>query len=109
MAKFPQISLPLNKKEYEHIFQMFSICLPDKNTRDSLQQHLIRKQIFSKVYFKPIHLTSYYMQKFGTKPGMLPVTEFISERILTLPLYPNMTNEEKNYLVDSISEFFDSI
>ena len=41
------------------------------------------------------------------KKGMLPITEKISEQVLTLPMYPNMTLEEKNYLVDSISEYFD--
>ena len=36
---------------------------------------------------------------------MLPMTEKISQQVLTLPMYPNMTNEEKNYLIDSIDEF----
>jgi perosamine synthetase len=39
---------------------------------------------------------------------MLPITELVSSQILTIPIYPNMTNEEINYLTDSISEFFDS-
>ena len=37
---------------------------------------------------------------------MLPVTENIAKTVLTLPLYPNMTQEEKKYLIDSINEFF---
>ncbi len=37
----------------------------------------------------------------------LPMTENISERILTLPMYPNMTQEEKEYLVNSIDSFFE--
>ena len=67
---------------------------------------LIKKQIFSKVYFKPIHLTSFYKKKFNEKEGMLPITEKISKTVLTLPLYPNMTQEEKKYLIDTIHEFF---
>ena len=39
---------------------------------------------------------------------MLPITELVSEQILTVPIYPNMTNEEINYLTDSISEFFEN-
>ena len=46
--------------------------------------------------------------RFGTSEGMLPVTEAVSEQVLTLPIYPNMTNEEKSYLVDSVNEFFES-
>jgi len=37
-----------------------------------------------------------------------PVTESVSEQVLTLPIYPNMTDEEKSYLVDSVNEFFES-
>lgn len=48
------------------------------------------------------------MQKFGTKNGSLPITEKIAERILTLPIFPNMTLEEKEYLVASVSEYFES-
>ena len=38
---------------------------------------------------------------------MLPITEKISEHVLTLPLFPNMSSEEKTFLVDSIDEFFE--
>jgi perosamine synthetase len=51
----------------------------------------------------------YYKKYFKDEVISLPVTESISERILILPLYPNMTSEEKIYLTESISEFFDSI
>jgi perosamine synthetase len=50
----------------------------------------------------------YYKKYFKDKIISLPVTESLSERILTLPLYPNMTNDEKQYLVDSIDEFFEN-
>ena len=93
---------------HEHIFQMFSFRLKNKSIRDKLHDFLIQKKIFSKVYFSPIHLNSFYMKKFETYRGMLPITESISEQILTVPLYPNMTHEEKDYLVASISEFFES-
>jgi len=109
ISKFSQINVPQVPEGYEHIYQMYTIQLPDKKTRDSLQKFLLDKRIFCKVYFKPIHLTSFYMKEFKTKPGMLPETEGIAEQVLTLPLYPNMTIEEKNYLIESIAEFFESI
>ena len=86
---------------------MYTIRIKDKQTRNLLQQHLLYKQIFSKVYFYPIHLTEYYKEKFPTKENSLPITEKISNQVLTLPMYPNMTNEEKNYLTESILEFFE--
>jgi len=107
LKKFPQIITPISPDGYEHIYQMYTIRLATNKMRDDLKNHLLAKRIFSKVYFEPIHLTPFYREKFNFKEGYLPVTEQISQQILTIPLFPNMTMEEKNYLVDSISEFFD--
>ena len=38
---------------------------------------------------------------------ILPITEKISEQVLPLPMYPNMENEEKEYLIDSVSQYFE--
>ena len=62
---------------------------------------------FPKVYFSPIHKTEFYKEKYPNVDNELSVTNLISSQVLTLPLYPNMTNEEKNLLVNSISEFFE--
>ncbi len=86
---------------------MYTIRLETKKLRNDLQSFLTSKGIFSKIYFYPIHLTKFYQEKFGTKLGLLPVTESLSEQILTLPMFPNMTNEEKKLIVDSIDEFFE--
>ena len=108
LSKYSEIQVPKPPSGYEHIYQMFTIKLPDKKTRDDLHQHLIKKRIFSKVYFNPIHLNSFYMQYFGTKKDSLPITEKLSQQMLTLPIYPNMTSEEKEYLIASIFEYFES-
>jgi len=108
LSKIPEIVLPSPPEGFEHIYQMYSIRLPNKKIRDNLQNFLLTKKIFSKVYFQPIHLTDFYMKNFGTKPNLLPITEMISEQILTLPLYPNMTEEEKEYLISSIKIFFEN-
>ena len=86
---------------------MYTIRLKNQKLRDGLHDFLIKKQIFSKIYFSPIHTTSFYKRKFPTDNTLLPITEKISEEVLTLPMYPNMTTEEKNFLIDSISEFFE--
>jgi perosamine synthetase len=107
LSKYPQIKVQNPPEGFEHIYQMYTIRLSNKKTRDGLHGHLSEKRIFSKVYFTPIHLTSFYQQKFGIKQNMLPVTEKVSEEVLTLPMYPNMSTEEKDYLVESIAEFFE--
>ena len=108
LSKFPQIKVPNPPPGYDHIYQLYTIRMSDSKTRDELHEHLTRKKIFSRVYFSPIHLTQFYKEKYPTDSGSLPVTERISQQVLTIPLYPNMTMEEKEYLVNSISEFFES-
>jgi perosamine synthetase len=105
LMKHESIQVPSEPSGYTHIYQMYSILLSTKKLRDNLQEHLINDKIFSKVYFDPIHLTDFYKEKI--KDVSLPVTEDISERILTLPMYPNMTQEEKDYLISSIDTFFE--
>lgn len=108
LSKFSQIQTPHVPNGYGHIYQMYVIRLENQEIRDKLHDFLLKKKIFSKVYFHPIHLTDFYKKKFGCKENTLPITEKISQQVLTLPLYPNMENEEKQYLIESIGEFFDN-
>ena len=107
LSKHPEIKTPPEIPEYKNIYQMYTIMLSNEKIRDSLQNFLINKKIFCKVYFKPIHLTSFYKKKYGNIINSLTETENTSKQILTLPIYPNMTAEEIDYLTDSISEFFE--
>jgi len=105
----PEIQVPNPPQGYEHIYQMYTIRLQDEKIRNDLQEYLTKKRIFSKVYFNPIHLTTFYREKYNTKKGMLPVTEKIAKQVLTLPIYPNMTSEEREYLSDSVIEYFEKL
>jgi len=107
LKKFSQIITPNIPKGYDHIFQMYTIRLPNEQIRNDLHDFLLKKKIFSKIYFPPIHLTDYYRSKYPNSTKTLPITEKISQQVLTLPLYPNMNSEEREFLTSSISEFFE--
>ena len=109
LSKCKEIRLPIPPNGYEHIYQMYSIRVQNQKIRDDLQKHLLEKQIFSKVYFKPIHKMEFYKNQKKNEKEFLPITEKISNTILTIPLYPNMTMEEKDYLTNSILEFFEDV
>ena len=106
LSKISQITVPKSPPGHEHIYQMYTIRLENEKIRDDLHDFLIKKEIFSKVYFHPIHKTQFYT-KFN-EDNKLPITEMIASQVLTIPLYPNMTKEEKEYLSNSILEFFES-
>ena len=107
LSKHSEIITPKNIPGHENIYQMYSILLPNRKIRDLLHDFLTEKRIVSKIYFNPIHLTSFYKLQLQTSEENLPVTEKIASRIITLPIYPNMLLEEKQYLIESIDEFFE--
>jgi|TARA_B110000495_G_C23031904_1_gene614857 perosamine synthetase len=107
IKKYTKIKIPNSPENFEHIYQMYTVRLENKKLRDDLHDYLTTKRIFSKIYFNPIHQTQHYKEKFPTVSKLLPMTEKIANEVLTLPMYPNMTLEEKEYLVESISEFFE--
>jgi len=107
LSKHSEIITPKHIPGYENIYQMYSILLPNKKIRDLLHDFLTEKRIVSKIYFNPIHLTLFYKRQSQISKENLPITEKISSQILTLPIYPNMLLEEKQYLIETIDEFFE--
>lgn len=98
------LQLPSEKLNYTHVYQMYTIMCYNQKTRDALQTHLSKNNIASKVYFEPVHRCQYYYNQGYDET--LPVTEETSKRVLTLPLYPSLTDEESDYVVKTIQEFF---
>ena len=107
LSKSSEIIVPNPPNGFEHIYQLYSIRLRNKEIRDNLHEHLTKKRIFSKVYFKPVHLYPFYQNLHGDDIPKLPKTVEIYDQILTLPFYPNMISEEKDYLTSSVLDFFE--
>jgi len=107
LSRIKEITLPTAPPDYFHVYQMYTIRINDTNQiRDKLIQYLAEKGIMSKVYFDPIHLTHFYRNKFGFKKDDLPITEKISKQVLSLPLYPTLTEKEIDYITNNIYNFF---
>jgi perosamine synthetase len=104
LSKIPTIQTPTEITGEYHVYQLYTIRLPDKTARDHLQDCLTRAGIMSKVYFEPIHLKTFYTKEFHCKRGDLPVTEDMSEKLLTLPLYPTLTKKEMEYMIHTIEK-----
>ena len=98
---------PTPPKDYFHIYQMFTIRVKEpKEKREDLKKYLTNNGIMSKVYFEPVHLTSFYKNQLKYDCN-LPVTEKVSNDVLTLPIYPTLTKEEMKYIVEEIKRFFE--
>ena len=107
LSGLAEIILPGAPKEYFHIYQMYTIVVKaGREKRDALKKHLNEKGVMAKIFFQPIHLTTFYQKKHGYKKGDLPITEAISDSVLSLPMYPGLTKKEMDYMTQAIKKFF---
>jgi dTDP-4-amino-4,6-dideoxygalactose transaminase len=72
--------------------------------RDEFIEELGAMNIGTSVHFIPVHLHPFYRSHYGTKEGDFPVAEGIFEKIISLPLYPSMTEEDVVYVADAVCE-----
>lgn len=97
---------PTPPDNFYHVYQMYTVQV-EKSLRDKLREYLLNRGISTKIYFDPVHLTKFYREKFGFKEGDLPITEELSKKVLTLPMYPTLKKEEIKYIVNNISQFME--
>jgi len=98
LSKIDGINLIDGQAEARNVFQMFPIRV--KN-RDLLMKFLGDQKIATRICFNPVHKCYYYKDK--TK---LPVTDQVSNDILTLPIYPKMVRGDLDLIIKKISEFY---
>ena len=104
LSTINEVAPPSAPKGCFHVYQMYTIRLK-QGSRDGLSKYLARNGIMTKVFFNPVHLTHFYRKKLGYKVR-LPVTEWISKQVLTLPMYPSLTRGEMDYIARAIESFF---
>jgi len=108
LKKCSEITLPLDYKNHKNVFQLYTIRIRRKNLRNNLMKFLEKRGIMSKIFFEPVHLSKFYSKNMNKKIS-LPVTEKISQQVLTLPMYPSLTKNEINFISDTINEFFETL
>jgi perosamine synthetase len=106
LSDISEITVPTEIDGHHSVYQMYTIAIRNEKTRDALQKHMEKKGIMTKVYFNPVHLKTIYVKNFGCRKGDLPRTEALSGRVLTLPIYPGLKDDETAYITDSVNEFF---
>ncbi len=93
--------------EQTHAWHLFIVRLGKNRPgldRDAFMEALKERGIGSGLHFKAVHLHQYYQKTLGLTLGTLPHTEYNSERILSLPLFPDMTEEDVCKVVTTAKE-----
>jgi len=102
-AKAYDVRLPVVPSYCEQPYHLFHLLLPSLEARTRLISHLKKQSILSVFHYLPLHLSP-MGQKFGGKPGDCPVTEDISDRLVRLPFYNDLTKEEQDRVISAIQK-----
>ncbi|NIA05717.1 MAG: UDP-4-amino-4-deoxy-L-arabinose--oxoglutarate aminotransferase, partial [Proteobacteria bacterium] len=101
--------LPLAMPAWEqrHAWHLFIVRLDIDRagiSRNSFMAELQKKNIGTGIHFRAVHEQKYYRETLKLLPGALPATEWNSERICSLPLFPAMTMDDVDDVVAAIKE-----
>ena len=103
-ARRRAITLPTVPASVTQSYHMFYIVLPSAALRDELVAHLRRRSILAVSHYVPLN-TSKVGRRLGGRAGDCPVAERVAERLLRLPFYTDMTDEEQTAVIDALQEF----
>lgn len=91
--------IPVCDKENEHVYHMYIL---QSENRNKILEKLKERGVATGVYYPvPLHLQKVY-KNLGYKEGDMPVAEYLSNRTFAIPVYPELTEEQIKYIIDSI-------
>lgn len=97
---------PLKQKTPHNVYHIYVIQLELENLivdRDIIFKELRNQNLGVNVHYMPIHLHPYYQKNLGTRKGLCPIAEKVYKQIITLPLFPSMTNQDIQDVIKIVS------
>ena len=105
--KIPEISPLSVRQNVSHAYHLYVIQLELEQLqvdRAHVFTELRTQGIGANVHYIPVHLHPYYQQGYGMKRGDFPIAEAVYERLMSLPIFPGMSDGDINAVIDSMSE-----
>ncbi len=96
-----EVKTPFIPKDHFHVYHLYVIKV---NDRLGLYNHLRRNNIYPQVHYIPVHLLPYY-RNLGWRKNDFPVAESYYDQCLSLPMYPDLTDDQQQFVIDRIIEF----
>lgn len=84
-----------------HAYHLYIIKVED---RKALYDSLREKNIYAQIHYIPVHTMPYY-QSLGHQKGSMPEAEAYYEKCISLPMYPTLSDEEQDYVIEKVKEF----
>lgn len=108
LSKIPEITLPFVSPNVRHGWHIYTILLNDVD-RDAFFKEMKSKNIGVNVHYIPVYRHTYYKNRFNINPKDFPITEDIFKRIVTLPLFPKMADEDVNDVITATKETIEKL
>lgn len=108
LQEIPEISLPSIRPESKPVFHLYVIQVNDGNsqTRDALIAHLKENGVMAGIHYPlPLHLQPAF-DNLGYQKGDFPVTEQLAETIISLPIFPELTDDDIQHVAKVVRRFF---
>jgi dTDP-4-amino-4,6-dideoxygalactose transaminase len=102
-----EIETPMSLPDRQHAWHLYVIRLqPERLTLSRAQfiEALRERQIGASVHFIPLHLQPYYRDMYGYRRGDFPEAESTYDRTISLPIYPRMTGQDQEDVIDAVRE-----
>lgn len=96
------ISFTRDSDEHYHTFHLFPVLLPGSVDRDGFIAALKERNIGASVHFIPLHRHSHYRPRYPE--GFFPVADRYYERVVSIPMFPSMTDEDVDYVILHIND-----
>jgi dTDP-4-amino-4,6-dideoxygalactose transaminase len=97
------LGLPQEQSDVFHVWNQYTIRVPD-GRRNELRERLMERNIGSEIYYPvPLHLQECFAP-LGYEPGSLPLTEQAADEVLSLPIFPELTKQEQQLVVERIGD-----
>ena len=98
------VRLPFVRKNIRHVWHLYTILLDESINRDEFFHSMRVANIGVNVHYIPVYRHSYYNNNFNFDAHSFPVTEYVFRRIVTLPLYPRISETDIEYVAASIEK-----
>lgn len=102
-----EMVLPNGEDYSRHARHLYMVLIKFENLkcdRTEFMKSLAKLNIGSRIRFTPVHLHTYYKKKYGYKEGDFPVTEYVSDRVVCLPLSPKLTSKDVNDVICGVKK-----
>jgi UDP-2-acetamido-2-deoxy-ribo-hexuluronate aminotransferase len=104
----PGITIPVRKPYSTHVYHQYTLQV-NPEIRDRLHEYLAERDIPSMIYYPvPAHRQLMF-SAFGSESLDLPVTDYLTERVISLPMHTEMRNDQRDYIVSTIHSFFNQL